>query len=63
MPSRRPGDDPPLVALLVAARKRAPILVTVDGLKDRTGRLRAKIYPATTGDLLADDKVLVAREA
>ncbi len=39
------------------------ILVTVDGLKDRTGRLRAEIYPPTTDDFLADDKVLVAREA
>jgi len=53
----------PLVALLAAARKRAPILVTVDGLKDRTGRLRAEIYPATTGDFLVDAKALVAREA
>ena len=53
----------PLVALLAAARKRAPILVTVDGWKDRTRRLRAKIYPATTGDFLVNDKVLVAREA
>jgi uncharacterized protein (DUF2141 family) len=37
------------------------ILVTVEGLKDRAGRLRAEIYPATAGDFLADDNVLVAQ--
>lgn len=37
------------------------IFVTVDGLKDRAGRLRAEIYPATAGDFLADDNVLVAQ--
>ena len=36
------------------------ILVTVAGLKDRQGRLRAEIYPAVAGDFLADDNVLVA---
>ena len=36
------------------------ILVTVEGLKDRVGRLRAEIYPAVEGDFLADDNVLVA---
>ncbi|HXH16242.1 MAG TPA: DUF2141 domain-containing protein [Sphingomonas sp.] len=37
------------------------ILVTVDGLKDRAGTLRAEIYPATDGDFLADDNVLVSQ--
>ena len=37
------------------------ILVTVEGLKDRTGNLRAEVYPAVEGDFLADDNVLVAQ--
>ena len=37
------------------------IVVTVDGLKDRAGRLRAEIYPAVEGDFLADDNVLIAQ--
>ncbi|WP_445191898.1 DUF2141 domain-containing protein [Sphingomonas sp. Tas61C01] len=37
------------------------VLVTVDGLKDRKGRLRAEIYPAVDGDFLADDNVLVSQ--
>lgn len=36
------------------------ILVTVEGLKDRVGRLRAEIYPAVEGEFLADDNVLVS---
>ncbi len=35
------------------------ILVTVDGLKDRAGNLRAEIYPARDGDFLADDNILI----
>lgn len=37
------------------------ILVTVEGLKDRAGTLRAEVYPATDGDFLADDNVLVSQ--
>lgn len=37
------------------------IVVTVDGLKDRVGRVRAEIYPAVEGDFLADDNVLIAQ--
>lgn len=37
------------------------IVVTIDGLKDRTGRLRAEVYPAAEGDFLADDNVLIAQ--
>ena len=49
-----------------AARCRAhepgpAIIVTVEGLKDRVGRLRAEIYPAVDGDFLADDNVLLAQ--
>lgn len=35
-------------------------LVTVDGLKDRRGRLRLELYPANDADFLADDDRLVA---
>lgn len=35
-------------------------LVTVAGLRDRTGRLKLEVYPATDDDFLADDNVLVA---
>lgn len=35
-------------------------LVGVNGLKDRTGNLKVEVYPATEGDFLADDNVLVA---
>lgn len=34
--------------------------VQVDGLKDRTGRLKLEVYPANEQDFLADDNVLVA---
>ncbi|SFO17432.1 DUF2141 domain-containing protein [Sphingomonas sp. OK281] len=37
------------------------ILVTVEGLKDRAGTLRAEVYPSTDGDFLADDNVLVSQ--
>jgi uncharacterized protein (DUF2141 family) len=35
-------------------------IVTVDGLKDRRGRLRLELYPANDADFLADDDTLVA---
>ncbi|WP_394659995.1 DUF2141 domain-containing protein [uncultured Novosphingobium sp.] len=34
-------------------------LVTVSGLKDRVGRLKLEVYPATRQDFLADDNVLL----
>lgn len=36
------------------------LLIDVAGLKDRTGLLRAEVYPAVDGDFLADDNVLIA---
>jgi uncharacterized protein (DUF2141 family) len=35
------------------------IQVNVQGLKDRTGRLKLELYPATEGDFLKDDRDLV----
>ena len=35
-------------------------LVSVNGLKDRTGRLKLEVYPANDKDFLADDNLLVA---
>jgi uncharacterized protein (DUF2141 family) len=35
-------------------------IVNVAGLRDRTGRLKLEVYPATDDDFLADDNVLVA---
>lgn len=35
-------------------------LVTVNGLKDRKGRLKLELYPANKDDFLADDNVLIA---
>jgi len=36
------------------------IIVTAEGLKDRTGTLRAELYPPTDQDFLADDNILVS---
>ena len=35
------------------------LIVTVNGLKDRRGWLRAELYPANDADFLADDNLLV----
>ena len=35
-------------------------IVNIAGLRDRTGRLKLEVYPATDDDFLADDNVLVA---
>lgn len=35
-------------------------LVSVEGLRDRAGRLKLELYPATNHDFLADDNLLVA---
>lgn len=35
------------------------LLVTISGLKDRAGNLKAELYPAKDEDFLADDNVLV----
>lgn len=35
------------------------ILVSVVGLKDRTGRLKLEVYPSNNQDFLADDNVLI----
>ena len=34
--------------------------VTVNGIKDRKGRLKLELYPANDADFLADDNILVA---
>lgn len=36
------------------------LLVAVEGLKDRRGRLKLEVYPANDADFLADDNLLVA---
>lgn len=42
------------------AREQGPaFLMSVVGLKDRTGLLRAELYPANDKDFLADDNILV----
>ena len=38
------------------------VLVLVTGLKDRTGRLKAELYPANDDDFLADDNQLLMAE-
>lgn len=53
----------PLGKAAGACRANEPgpaVIVTVDGLKDRKGRLRLDLYPADDGDFLADDSVLIA---
>jgi uncharacterized protein (DUF2141 family) len=35
------------------------LMITVDGLKDRNGQLRAELYPDNDNDFLADDAILV----
>ena len=42
-----------------AGEREPAITVVVDGLKDRTGRLRIELYPDNEADFLADDAVLV----
>lgn len=36
-------------------------LVTVEGLKDRAGRLKLELYPANDGDFLQDDNILLGQ--
>lgn len=36
-------------------------LVTVNGLKDRQGRLKLEVYPANDTDFLADDNILISQ--
>ena len=35
-------------------------LVNVEGLKDRTGKLKLEVYPAKDADFLADDNILIS---
>ena len=35
-------------------------MVNVEGLKDRTGRLKLEVYPANDSDFLQDDNILVS---
>ncbi|MGJ3649292.1 DUF2141 domain-containing protein [Sphingomonas sp. GlSt437] len=37
------------------------ILADISGLKDRTGRLKLELYPATEADFLKDDRDLIAQ--
>jgi uncharacterized protein (DUF2141 family) len=39
--------------------KGPAVIVTVVGLRDRAGHLRAEVYPAHDGDFLADDNQLI----
>ena len=38
----------------------AAFLVSVEGLKDRRGRLKLELYPANDADFLADDNILIS---
>lgn len=49
------GED----AAACAAGNVPALRVNVQGIKDRTGRLKLELYPATEGDYLRDDHVLV----
>ncbi|MBA4760669.1 DUF2141 domain-containing protein [Sphingomonas sp.] len=49
------GED----AAACAAGNEPALRVTVQGIKDRTGRLKLELYPAVEGDYLRDDHVLV----
>lgn len=40
--------------------KGSSLLVDVEGLKDRQGKLKLEVYPANEKDFLADDNVLVS---
>lgn len=43
------------------ANERGPaFLVTVNGLKDRRGKLKLEVYPANDDDFLADDNILIS---
>lgn len=43
--------------------ERGPsFLVSVVGLKDRTGKLKLEVYPANDEDFLADDNILISAE-
>jgi uncharacterized protein (DUF2141 family) len=35
------------------------LMVEVDGLKDRVGKLKVEVYPGVEGDFLADDNILL----
>ncbi len=35
------------------------LIITVDGLKDRAGNLKAELYPSNDDDFLADDNLLI----
>jgi uncharacterized protein (DUF2141 family) len=37
------------------------VLLAITGFKDRSGLLRAELYPAVDGDFLADDNVLLSQ--
>lgn len=49
------GED----AAACAAGNVPALRVNVQGIKDRTGRLKLELYPATESDYLRDDHVLV----
>lgn len=49
------GED----AAACAAGNVPALRVNVQGIKDRTGRLKLELYPAAEGDYLRDDHVLV----
>lgn len=56
-------SDPSLGMAQGRCRANEPgpaFVVSAEGLKDRTGRLRLELYPPDDRDFLADDNVLVA---
>lgn len=64
-PSHPPGYIPSTPDLGKAEAQCRPnetgpaVLVLATGLKDRMGKLKAELYPATEEDFLADDNVLI----
>ena len=55
-------STPDLGKVEAACRPDEPgpaVLVLVTGLKDRSGRLKAELYPANDADFLADDNILI----
>lgn len=46
-----------------SANEKGPaLMVTVSGLKDRTGNLKLEVYPSNNDDFLADDNKLVMQK-
>ncbi|WP_426168430.1 DUF2141 domain-containing protein [Sandarakinorhabdus sp. DWP1-3-1] len=56
----RPSPNLGLAEGMCRPNETGPALIVVaDGMKDRSGRLRAELYPANDDDFLQDDNLLV----